>query len=304
MCNYLILRKCLVGQEPPRNLVENLELMDQVASIEVDAEPKQNPNPLSEGETRLHRIQRTGELRVGFVPDSPPFCYRNAKRNLVGLDVDLVQRLAADLDVKLRLVPYSREEVSAAFVADHFDVAIGGIASTIENFGRFHESVPYLNLHAALLVPDHRAREFQSLDAIRRAPDLRVGVVSEGHLVRTNRHRLPGIEVVQLPSAEAYLRGEGPEVDVLLTTAETGAVLSMLYPIYSVVVPDGADARVPVVLAVQMADDLDRLIDTWIRLKENDGTIQRLYAHWILGDQTNETNRRWSVIRDLLGWVD
>ena len=60
----------------------------------------------------------------------------------------------------------------------------------------------------------------------------------------------------------------------------------------------------PIVLAVQMADDLDRLIDTWIRLKREDGAVENLYAYWILGERAKEKKRRWSVIRDVFGWVD
>ena len=55
--------------------------------------------------TRMERIRRTGELRVGYMPDRAPFCYRNANGRLVGFDVDLVQRLARDLKASLRLVP-------------------------------------------------------------------------------------------------------------------------------------------------------------------------------------------------------
>ena len=92
-------------------------------------------------------------------------------------------------------------------------------------------------------------------------------------------------------------------MDAVLTTAEKGAVLAMLYPSYSVVVPEGARTRVPIVFAVQLADDLNRMIDTWMRLTREDGTLDELYAHWILGERARATKRRWSVIQDVLGWM-
>jgi ABC-type amino acid transport substrate-binding protein len=46
------------------------------------------------------------------------------------------------------------------------------------------------------------------------------------------------------------------------------------------------------------------VVDHWIELKESDGTIDQLYDHWILGRDAEKRGPRWSVIRDVLGWVD
>ena len=45
-------------------------------------------------------------------------------------------------------------------------------------------------------------------------------------------------------------------------------------------------------------------LEYWITLKRNDGTIQAYYEHWILGRSRHAVEPRWSVIRDVLGWVD
>ena len=46
------------------------------------------------------------------------------------------------------------------------------------------------------------------------------------------------------------------------------------------------------------------MINTWIRLKRDDGTIRKLYRHWILGHTPKQQSQRWSIIRDVLHWVD
>jgi ABC-type amino acid transport substrate-binding protein len=280
-----------------------MDLLGAEAETTVEERTRPNPSPLRPQEGRLERIRRTGQLRVGYIPDRAPFSYRNAKGKLVGFDVGLVQRLARDLKASLHLVPVEREGLAAAFASDCFDVAIGGIASSIENFGRYHEAGPYLNLHVAIVVVDERAKEFKSLTRLQQMKGLRIGYVSTGHLARTGRHRFPGIEAVELPSRAAFLSGD-VEVDALLTTAEAGAVIAMLHPEYSVVVPQGARGKVPVVFAVQLAEELDRLLDRWLRLKRDDGTIEDLYAHWILGQRPKGAYRRWSIVHDVLGWAD
>jgi len=47
-----------------------------------------------------------------------------------------------------------------------------------------------------------------------------------------------------------------------------------------------------------------QFVNTWIELKQRDGTINALYGHWILGKQAAKREQRWSVIRNVLGWVD
>jgi Na+/H+-dicarboxylate symporter len=45
-------------------------------------------------------------------------------------------------------------------------------------------------------------------------------------------------------------------------------------------------------------------INTWIDLKRKDGTLDTLYRYWILGQNPAGRQRRWSVIRDVLHWVE
>ena len=47
-----------------------------------------------------------------------------------------------------------------------------------------------------------------------------------------------------------------------------------------------------------------QFINTWIELKRRDGTIDALHGHWILGKHAVKREPRWSVIRNVLHWVD
>jgi hypothetical protein len=44
-------------------------------------------------------------------------------------------------------------------------------------------------------------------------------------------------------------------------------------------------------------------LSQWITLKKNSLEFRRLYDHWILGVDAEPRHPRWSVIRNLLGWV-
>ena len=41
-------------------------------------------------------------------------------------------------------------------------------------------------------------------------------------------------------------------------------------------------------------------VNTWVDLKQKDGTIAALFEHWILGRAAEDKTPRWSVLRDVL----
>ena len=45
-------------------------------------------------------------------------------------------------------------------------------------------------------------------------------------------------------------------------------------------------------------------INGWIDLKRKDETIDKLYDHWILGRGAEKKEPRWSIIRNVLHWVE
>ena len=39
-------------------------------------------------------------------------------------------------------------------------------------------------------------------------------------------------------------------------------------------------------------------------MKQKDGTIRIIYDHWILGKGQDDGEPRWSIARDVLGWIE
>lgn len=63
-------------------------------------------------------------------------------------------------------------------------------------------------------------------------------------------------------------------------------------------------AKVPVALAVPRDDAVMKAyIDNWLLLAEHSGRLDALYDDWVLGAAIQQGEGRWSVIKDVLGWV-
>jgi ABC-type amino acid transport substrate-binding protein len=106
---------------------------------------------------------------------------------------------------------------------------------------------------------------------------------------------------VLLTSPRGILQPQGRRSRCFVYSAEAGSAWSLIYPAYTVAVPQPDVLAVPLAYAVARGDrELADFINKWIDLKREDRTISRLYDYWILGRNTTDKTPRWSVLRDVL----
>ena len=87
--------------------------------------------------------------------------------------------------------------------------------------------------------------------------------------------------------------------------AERGSAWTLQYPAYSVVVPGPNPIRVPLAYPIGRRDErFASFVNTWIALKGKDGTLDAAYKHWILGQDAAPRQPRWSIVRNVLHWVE
>jgi ABC-type amino acid transport substrate-binding protein len=117
------------------------------------------------------------------------------------------------------------------------------------------------------------------------------------------QRKFPNVQFVELESAEAFF-SEPPPADALLLSAEEGAAYTFRYPKYTTVLPKNP-IRVPAAYALPRGEsEWQQVVGNWIDLKRADGSIEDLYRYWMLGGVAERHQPRWSVIRNVLGWVD
>jgi ABC-type amino acid transport substrate-binding protein len=252
----------------------------------------------------LTRIRERGVLRVGYRADLLPFAFRNDAHQLVGFDIELMHHLARDLGVRLEFVRVETAQLAPLLASGAIDLSTG-IAVTPEWMEQLTFSKLYLDQTLAFVVADHRRTDFASRAALKRQTSLRLAVPSSPYYVRKIRSYLPQAEIIEIASPRAFFTGKMEGVDALVYTAEAGSAWSLIYPRFVVAVPQPDVLRVPLAFPVAPGDgEMTRFLNRWIDLKERDGTRDRLFDYWIRGRTPQKRTPRWSVIRDVLGWVE
>ena len=82
----------------------------------------------------LNAVVKKGEVIVGTFDFYPPWGFRDAQNNIVGMDVDIAKELASDdvLKVKLTLVPVPTTQDRINFLlSGKIDVAISNFTATL-----------------------------------------------------------------------------------------------------------------------------------------------------------------------------
>ena len=164
-------------------------------------------------------------------------------------------------------------------------------------------SAPYLDETLAWVVRDELRDQFSSWENIRALGAARVGAPDVPYYVQAVRERAPALDI-EAVTVTGDVADEMARFDAFLLPAERGSVITLVHPEFAVVVPEPDVIKVPLAYPLsRRGAQWESFINTWIELKRRDGTIDRLYRHWVLGQDAIAAQPRWSVIRDVLHWV-
>jgi len=266
-----------------------------------DEAPPLDPD---DGRTVLDGIRDRGVLRVGYDPEGLPFSFFNQRDELVGFDIEMTQALAREIGVEVAYFPYDKEDMVGLLNGDRsLDLLVGGLFATPTRVERMRFSDAYLDLDLSLVTPDYRSDEFGALGRLA-GQDLRIGVLERPYFGARIGEALPGAEIVLVDSPRGFFEGEAG-LDALVMSAQAGSAWTLLHPEFSVVIP--TDTRLRISVGYPMPLDalrLENVVSRWIDLKRKDGTVDRLYRHWIEGRSAREEAPRWNILSDVLGWGD
>lgn len=281
-----------------------MHLLTRPVEAEVYTELPARPPYHDPNTSSLDRILARGTLRVGYTKDRLPYVFVNKKGQLVGFDIEMAHDLARELGVSLEFFLLERGKVEEQLNAGYCDIVMAGLRITPQKALKVTFSQPYLDETIAFVVKDHLRESFSNRQDLLKQESLRIGLIKDPYILDLVRSYLPQAKLVQLQSPRDFFRKKKGDLDALLFTAEAGSAWTLLYPEYTVVVPQPDTISIPLAYAIPRGDrQFSDFLNSWLALKKTDGTIEKLFNHWILGEGAKETKPRWSVIRNVLHWV-
>ena len=264
--------------------------------------------PAEKGRDIFKRIKDRGTLLVGYNAEALPFAFFNSKGDLVGYDIYFAYRLAKDLDVTLEFIPVQGGKVGECLNKGICDIVMSAVPIRVDELGKMNFTRPYMEMTAAFIVKDHRKKEFRTRADMTAMSRLRIAVTQANRPEdrRLFKTYLPHAELVELDTIRDFFLKDDV-ADALLTTDKIGKAWALLHPEFGVAVPEPHmfvyDIAYPIPITKGDFIFLEYL-NHWLTLQDTSSVKAQQFDYWILGKTAHKKTPRWSIIRDVLHWVD
>ena len=233
----------------------------------------------------IEKVLKRGTLRVGF-SSFVPWAMQDKEGKYIGFEIDVAERLAADLGVKCQLVPTSWDGIIPAMLAGKFDVIIGGMSITPQRLLSVNFTTPYDYSYVDLTLNRERAAAITKQEDLN-SPDVVIAV-------RTGT-TAAAAAAKHFPKAQLRLfNDEAPAVEEVLSGRVHAFVSSAPLPAMETIKHDDRLVqkfasqlhRQPVGFALPKGDhDTLNVFDSWIRLVEEEGWLQDRRDYWFKSDE-------------------
>ena len=292
----------LLLRESIKNIPTNAERINQFSLISPQQNyvlldyPQKNPNRKWRNENTLSRIKRRGKIRIGIYLNTMPFVFENKDSVLVGYSIDLAHQLASDLGVSIEFVPITRNQLARQLNQDYFDIVMSDIFNSSHYSEIVNLSKSYQNVSLALLVPKDN-NTFNNFETVSQLDTFTISYFVREEIAQTYLSNFPKGGAYEINSLDEFFnqQNDSIKIDAHLTSAERAASLTIFHPDYKLVNP--LPYHINNGLVFPLADDevWKRYIDNWIDYRTNDGTIQKIYNEWILGEEYQKEKKKWSI---------
>ncbi|MBI3782033.1 MAG: transporter substrate-binding domain-containing protein [Deltaproteobacteria bacterium] len=216
-------------------------------------------------------------LRVGSSGDYAPFSFRDAAGNLTGFDVDVANRLAADLGRPTVFESFKWPELVARLRQGDFEIAMSGVTQRADRLLNLTFTRPYAVTGAVALIRKSDRQRLPRLAALDR-PTVKIAVNAGGHLEQVARR--------QFPQAQIVTANDNRALPVLLSKGSVDAVVSEEIEArswggknFELLGPFTRDRKAYAL--ARESEETRRQVDDWLADREADGWLDALRRKWL-----------------------
>lgn len=228
----------------------------------------------------LEEILDRRVIRIG-VAEFVPWTMRTKSGDLIGFEIDVARKLAADMGVRADIRVYDLNDIIPAVQQGEIDVIAGGLAITPRRALQVSFSRPLATTGISVAINGEKLRNVSSLEHL---DDERVVIaaVSDTLALNVSQSFFPNADIRVFDTAEeaetellenrahAYLASE-PEVDFLALQSGGGIEVPIAEPMMA-----SAEG-----LAIKRGEqELKNFLDAWVTARQTDKWLAAARNYW------------------------
>ena len=233
-------------------------------------------------ESRLQKVLKSGELRVGTTGDWDPMSMKDPSTNKYkGFDIDVMKELAKDMGVKVKFVPTDWKTIVSGITANRYDVSTS-VTKTPKRAEVAGFTTTYYKYGTVPLVLKKNLKKFSTWDSLNNNSVTIATTLGTSQEEKAKeffpKSKLKSIEA----PARDFQEVLAGRADGNITSSTEANKLVIKYPQLAIV-PDGEKNPAFLAMMVPKGDDKwNNYVNDWIKKKKSSGFFTKLLAKYNL----------------------
>ncbi len=231
-------------------------------------------------ESTIDQVMRRGVLRVGM-DTFLPWAMKDKKGELVGFEIDVARRLAADMGVKVEFVPTKWAGIIPALLTGKFDVVIGGMGIQTKRALKVNFTIPYDYSGMAIVAHKEKAAGFSSLADFNKT-EVEIACKLGTTAVTAVKKYITTPKLRHFDDeAQAYQELRNGNVAAVVGSSPRPAYEAIKYPKTMFLPLDSDFTKEPISFAVRKGDfDTLTFFNNWITIVTHEGWLAERHHYW------------------------
>jgi polar amino acid transport system substrate-binding protein len=230
----------------------------------------------------LEKIQKSGELRVGFESGYLPFEMTSKEGDFMGFDIDMGKEMAKAMGVKYVPVNTAWDGIIPALITDKFDILISGMTITQERNLAINFANPYIIVGQTILLRkglEGEIKSYKDLNNPKYTVTSKLGTTGEQAIKRLiPKATYKSFEV----ESEAALEVLNGKADATIYDLPFCVTFMAQQGKGSMTFLDKPFTFEPLAWAIKKGDpDFLNWLNNFLRQMKNDGRYDTIYNKWI-----------------------
>jgi ABC-type amino acid transport substrate-binding protein len=208
--------------------------------------------------------------------------------------------LGSTIDCKLEFIPINIERLAEELNEGLYDIAMSAILISEERIEEISFTRFYTEQNNVLIVPIKKKSHFKYFRKVVRDKGLKIGAT--GAYKGVFKRHFPNATLVE-GDLSTLVNGKA---DAWVWSHIPAFIWCLNYPQYTVIDYQGLMGKRYFAYATQEdAAKFLSFLNNWMGLQAQNGFTHEQYHYWILGEPPfQKSEPRWSIIRNILHWID